>query len=346
MTRGDQAFLRRVLIALAIGAVALLLWQLAGLWLLVFASCLLAILFRAMAEPLSRLTRLPPRAALGVVVLGLLLLLGAASWMFGAQISAQFRLLGEVVPQAWQDLERRLGETMFGDALRESLSGLAPEASMVMAGVGTALSSIGNAIAGALLVFVGGIYLAAQPRLYRTGILKLIPAARRALAEQSLAETGRALRLWLLGQLLAMAIVGVVTSVGLALIGLPSALALGVLAGLSDFVPVVGPIVAAIPALLIAFSQGDDTALWTLALYVGVQQLEGNVLMPLIQQRVVSLPPALTMFAIFAAGALFGVAGVLLAAPLTVAAYVLVKRLYVREALDTPTPIPGESQRG
>jgi predicted PurR-regulated permease PerM len=344
MTRGDQAFLRRFLMALAIGVLVLLLWQLAGLWLLVFASCLLAILFLAMAEPLSRLTHLPPRAALGVVVLGLLLLFGAASWLFGAQMTAQFQVLGEAVPQAWQDLERRLGDTMFGDALRKTLSDLAPEASAVMAGVRTALASIGNAVAGALLVFVGGIYLAAQPRLYRTGVLKLIPTARRALAEQSLAETARALRLWLLGQLLAMAIVGVVTSIGLALIGLPSALALGVLAGLSDFVPVVGPIVAAIPALLIAFSQGNDVALWTLALYVGVQQLEGNVLMPLIQQRVVSLPPALTMFAIFAAGALFGVAGILLAAPLTVAGYVLVKRLYVREALDTATPIPGEAR--
>jgi predicted PurR-regulated permease PerM len=345
MSRGDQAFLRRFLMALAIGVLVLVLWRLADLWLLVFASCLLAILFRAMAEPLSRSGRLPPRAALAIVVIGLLLLAGAALWLFGAQIAAQVRLLSDALPQAWQDLERRLGDTMLGDAIRKALPEVAPEASAVMSGVGTALSLAGNAIAGALLVFVGGIYLAAQPRLYLEGILKLIPAARRALAEQSLAETGRALRLWLLGQLVAMAIVGAATSVGLALIGIPSSLALGVLAGLSDFVPVVGPIVAAIPALLIAFSQGDEAALWTLALYVGVQQIEGNILMPLIQQRVVSLPPALTLFAIVAAGTLFGVPGILLAAPLTVAAYVLVKRLYVREALDTATPIPGETPR-
>ena len=134
------------------------------------------------------------------------------------------------------------------------------------------------------------------------------------------------------------------TGLGLAWVGLPSALALGLLAGLLAFVPLVGPIVSAIPALLLALADGAATVGWTLAVFVGVQQIEGNVVMPFVQRRMVDLPPALLLFAIVAAGTLLGPLGALLAAPLTVVVFVLVKRLYVREALDTPTPLPGEER--
>jgi predicted PurR-regulated permease PerM len=284
----------------------------------------------------------PPRVALSLAVFGLVALIVGSTWLFGSEVTEQVRMLGDALPRALDALQRRFDELALGPQVRESVADAMPDPANVASGLGKALFSVGNAIAGTLLVFVGGIYLAAQPGLYRTGLIKLVPAARRALVAKSLEETGSALRLWLLGQLVAMVLIGVLTGVGLALIGVPSALALGLLAGLTEFVPVVGPFVAAVPALLIALSQGNDVALLTLALYVGVQQVEGNVVMPLVQQRVADLPPALLLFAVVAAGLLFGMLGVLLAAPLTVALYVLVKRLYVREALDTPTPIPGE----
>ena len=188
------------------------------------------------------------------------------------------------------------------------------------------------------------IYLAADPGLYQAGLLKLVPGPRRDLARVALGETARALRLWLLGQLVSMSVIGVLTGLGLAWVGLPSALALGLLAGLLAFVPLVGPIVSAIPALLLALADGAATVGWTLAVFVGVQQIEGNVVMPFVQRRMVDLPPALLLFAIVAAGTLLGPLGALLAAPLTVVVFVLVKRLYVREALDTPTPLPGEER--
>jgi len=131
--------------------------------------------------------------------------------------------------------------------------------------------------------------------------------------------------------------------------GLPSpaarareAFALGLIAGLLDFVPLIGPIVAAVPTLLLALSISPTTALWTGGLYLVVQQIEGNILSPLVQQRAVDLPPALLLFALLGFGSLFGAPGVILAAPLTVVVYVMVKRLYVREALGTPTNVPGE----
>jgi predicted PurR-regulated permease PerM len=238
----------------------------------------------------------------------------------------------------------RYGDTVVADQLRSRMADASPDGAALLAGVGAAVSTVTGVAGAVLLAFVGAIYLAADPGLYQAGLLKLVPGPRRDLARVALGETARALRLWLLGQLVSMSVIGVLTGLGLAWVGLPSALALGLLAGLLAFVPLVGPIVSAIPALLLALADGAATVGWTLAVFVGVQQIEGNVVMPFVQRRMVDLPPALLLFAIVAAGTLLGPLGALLAAPLTVVVFVLVKRLYVREALDTPTPLPGEER--
>src|SRR5690606_28843893 len=122
------------------------------------------------------------------------------------------------------------------------------------------------------------------------------PRGRRPLLRDALETCGRALRLWLLGQLSSMTMIGVLTALGLWLIGVPSALALGLLAALAAFVPYLGPILSALPALLIAFGQGTDALLLTAGLYIAVQQLESYVVTPLIQQRLATLPAAVTVF--------------------------------------------------
>ena len=159
-------------------------------------------------------------------------------------------------------------------------------------------------------------------------------------------ESERALRLWLKGQLIAMVVVGLLTGVGLWLLGMRSALALGLLAGLLEFIPFAGPLLAAVPAILLALAVGPDMALWVLLLYFAVQQFEGYVLTPLVQQYAVDLPGVILLFSLLGFGTLFGTLGVVLAAPLSVVTFVLVKRLYVIEALHTQTPIPGEKGGG
>lgn len=202
--------------------------------------------------------------------------------------------------------------------------------------------SLGSAVAGFVVILVGGAYLAFQPGLYRRGLLKLFPKTARQGAEATLLSSARALRLWLLGQLAAMAIVGLLTGIGAWLIGLPSAMALGLIAALLEFIPFVGPMLMAIPALLLALTVDTQTVIMTLVLYTAVQQLEGNVITPVVQRRAVSLPPALTLFALIAMGVVFGPLGVLFAAPLTVVAYVMVKEVYVRRTLGEHTSLPGE----
>lgn len=339
---GEHAFIRRTLIFLTLAALFFLTWYMRSLLLLIFGAVLVAVIFRAIADPIRRFTKAPDWLAVAIAVLLVVAVLGIASWMFGSEVRAQVRTLVDSLPEAWRSLEQRIGDMGFGERLRDMVNDAAPSGSNVLSSVSQFAMSFGGGVADTLIVLVGGIYLAAQPRLYRKGALKLIPPRRRELAGEAIEDSGRALRLWLKGQLISMVVVGLLVGIGLWLIGVPSALALGLLAGILEFIPLVGPIIAALPALLIALAVDPQTALWVLGLYFVVQQIEGNVLQPVVQQYAVDLPAVILLFSLLGFGTLFGALGIILAAPLTVVVYVLVKRLYVREALDTPTPIPGE----
>lgn len=336
-----RIFIERLVIAVIVVGIALLLWNLRDLFLLVFGAVLVSVILNIVAAPIRKRLRVPDWLALLAAVLIVVGILVAAFWIFGAQVGRQADALREMIPAAWRALEARLDLWGLGDALRDWTASLGAGGGVV-ANLGNIAVSVGNGIADTLLVVVGGIYLAAQPELYRVGMLKLVPARGRALAAQALAASGRALRLWLLGRIVSMAVVGLLTWLGLTILGVPSALALGLVAALLEFVPFIGPILAAVPAVLLAFAESPETAIWTALLFLAIQQFEGNVLEPLVQQRAVDLPPALLLFALVAGGLVFGIVGVILAAPLTVVLYVLVKRLYVQEALHTETPLPGE----
>ena len=138
-----------------------------------------------------------------------------------------------------------------------------------------------------------------------------------------------------------MTVVGVLTGIGTALIGLPSPVALGLFAGLAAFVPIVGPIVSVVPAVLLALDQGPEMILWAILVYFVVQQIESNLIYPFIQKRAVNLPPVLTLFGVLGLGTLFGPLGVMFASPLLVVGLVWVKLLYVRNTLGEEVSLPG-----
>src|SRR6185437_12528628 len=186
-------------------------------------------------------------------------------------------------------------------------------------------SSLASALGGAVVVLVLGLYLAADPALYDRGILKLVPKRAEQRTGEVLAHTAGQLRYWLLGKSSLMAFVGISTSIGLWFLHMPLILSLAVLAALLDFIPNVGPIISAIPALLIAFTQGPKTALEVAGLYMAVQIIESYLLAPLVFKRVVSLPPSVTLLSQVFVGSLFGLLGLILATPLSVAGLTMIK---------------------
>jgi predicted PurR-regulated permease PerM len=344
--RHERSFVRRVLIVIALFALAFLLWQLRSVLLMLFGAVVVGSILRAIADPIARWTRLPNGIAVAIAALLIAGLIIGLAWAMGAQMSSQFATLTQTLPAAWEKLQTWVNNLGFGEPLRNWREAISSGGgSGIVSQVSGFMVSFTSALADILIVVFGGIFLAAQPQFYRTGAIKLIPAARRGLVSEAMDESETALGMWLKGQLIAMIVVGAMTWAGLWLIGVPSALVLGLLAGLLEFIPFAGPIIAAIPGVLLALAQSSDLALWTIGVYFIVQQSEAYLIQPLIQQYAVDLPAVVLLFSLLAFGMLFGTLGIVLAAPLAVVTYVLVKRLYVVETLDTATPIPGEDSQ-
>lgn len=346
-----SAFIQQVLIVVGVVALTYLAWQIRNAFLLAFAGVLVAAILFAAAEPIERWIGLPHRWALLVAGLLILALLVGFVVLIGAQVSSQASNLLNQFPQAIDNLERRLGISLPSpEALKQDLqqrseqraSSRLPLSGQLLAYIAAWGATALEVATSLILVVIAGVFFSAQPETYRRGLVKLFPKSQQDRADETLAVCGRSLRLWLIAQFIAMAIVGVLVGIGTWLIGLPGPLALGFFAGLTEFVPVLGPIIGAVPALIFAATEGFTTLLWTVLLFVAVQQLESNVITPLLERRVVSVPPALFLISVLAFGLLFGVLGLLLAAPLTVVTFVAVKKLYVRETLGEATAVPGE----
>jgi len=340
----DITFVRRLIITIALIGLAALAWYLRALFLLAFGAVVVATVLKAIADPIEHRAHAPGWLALTAAILLIIAAAAGFSWFFGGAISAQIGGLIERLPQAWDSFENRLRETALGERVLAWVAEASPTGTGLLSRATRIVTTVGSGLAELLVVIIGGMYLAANSALYRRGVLKLLPARRRDAVGEAIDISGHALLLWLKGQLISMVVIGVCVGIGLWIIGVPSAFALGLLAGLLEFVPLIGPIVAAIPAVLLALTVGTDTALWTLLLFLIVEQAEGNVLQPMVQRYAVELPPALFLFALLAFSVMFGITGIIFAAPLTVVLYVLVKRLYVQDALKTPTDIPGEEK--
>jgi predicted PurR-regulated permease PerM len=209
-------------------------------------------------------------------------------------------------------------------------------------------------VLGNIAVVLGvGLFFALNPRLYSQGLVKLIPPAHRPRATDILAQLGTQLEWWFVGQLCSMASIAVLTYIGLTILGIPMAVTLAILAGLMNFIPNFGPLIAAAPAVLIAFAPtGDQTMLnparagWVILVYVIIQLLEGWVITPYFQKRAVELPPALIIVAQVVFALLLGPIGLILATPILVATLVLVRMVYIEEVLgDRPGKQGGAAAR-
>jgi predicted PurR-regulated permease PerM len=342
--KSDEAgFVRRILIIVAIVAAVLLLWQLRQVVVLLFGAVMVATIFRAISDLLEKHLHLPERLAVLLSVLLIVGIIAGLVWSIGSQVSAQGQSLVDTLPRAAQMIDDKLATMGLGHPLDGWMHNM-HSGNLIGSDLKGVVSSVTLSAASFLIVFFGGVFLAAEPRLYGIGLIKLIPPARRHLVAEAMGESDRALRLWLKGQLWAMTLIFLMTWFGLWLLGVPSALVLALISGVLEFIPYAGAITSSIPAIMVALVQSPELALWVVGLYVVVHHVEAYLIQPLIQQFAVEIPAVITLFALLAFGLLFGVLGILLAAPLAVVSYVLVKRLYVIEALDTPTPIPGEKK--
>lgn len=315
----------------SIAGVALL-WYLFDVLLLIFAGILLAVALRAPTDWLAARTGLSPPWALAVVLVLITGTLAAAGWLLGAAVRDQWQAITDQAPQMLERVQERLDsygwarDRIDNDAI---LSG--DEGAFLGRGLRVVTATFG-ALANVGLVLFMAVLFAAQPQLYVGGTLRLVPKHKRTRAAEVMHRVGDTLGRWLLGQLCLMLFVGITSAIGLSLLGVNSALALGMLAGLLTFVPFLGPLIAAIVAILVSLADGVLTAAWVALLYIGIQVAEG-MLEPLVQQRAVYLPPVLLLVSQLALGVLVGFVGIVLATPLAAALMVMVQMLYVEDVL-------------
>jgi predicted PurR-regulated permease PerM len=195
------------------------------------------------------------------------------------------------------------------------------------------LSSTLAVLAGLAIILFVAIYVAADTQLYHRGLMHLFPHRSRPIAGEVLSEIATQLRRWLTTQLIAMVVIGVVSTVVLLILDVKAAFALGLLAGLLEFIPTVGPILSAVPAIAMGFLDSPEKALYVTIAYIAIQQLEGHILIPLLMKGGMDLPPVLTILAQALMALLFGFLGLMVAVPMLATVMVPVKMLYVERVV-------------
>ena len=297
--------------------------------LLAFTGMLLAVFLDGLSVYLSRSLRFPRTIAFAVVVTVFLALLFSAGLRFGPLFVEGINQLADTVGRHSEDLLEQLREREWGRAL---LSTGSQGGSIVTSAFSTVAGFFGTALwaasAGLIILFTG-IYLAAEPTVYIRALEALFPDRHQDELRSLLGRLGSILHWWLIGRLSSMAVVGLLTWLGLVLLGIPLALTLALLAALLSFIPNIGPVLSAVPAVLVGLEQSPTTAVYVVVLYVAVQTVESYFITPLIQRRAVRLPPALVITAQILMALAYGTLGLLVATPLTVVVVVLIKTIYL-----------------
>jgi predicted PurR-regulated permease PerM len=331
---------KRTAIFVAVVLVPVLVWLLFSVILIAMGAILIAVVLTLGAEPLIRWLKFPRAVALVISGLIIISIVGAAGFLFGTRAAAQLQQVLQLANDAVDSIRASLQGSDFGKLILSHVEGGNFSLTNLVAGVFSVSLSFLTAL---VIAIFGGIYLAAQVGLYRDGLIQLLPHRLRANGAETLEDISNALRLWVLGQMIGMVLIGLLSTLATWLIGLPSPFALGLIAGLLEFIPYMGPILGAIPAVLVAATKGFDTVLWTIAAYTLIQQAEGHLIAPLISREMVYIPPLVLILGILAIITLFGLQAVIFAAPIAVILFVAVKKLYVRDSLGDATSIPGET---
>lgn len=331
---GNGKVVRIAFLVLFCCAVTLLfVWQF-SFFLLVFASILLAVGFHFVSSWITKKTGMKYGLSLVITLVTMLALFGLFGVLAGPSLNKQLEEISETLPQSVEQLKSKLGAHPIGKKILNQVPDnpekkVAENKEMVAAAanyLGSFLGMLGNA----LIVLIAAIFFASSPGIYYRGLLRLIPPTRRPEAKSLIHKLYETLATWLGAKLVSMAVVGVATGVGLALLGVPLALILAFIAAALTFIPYIGPYLALVPAVLVGLLDSPQTALYITILYFGIQMVESYFITPLIEKKMVELPPGLAIFWQVLLGITVGGLGLLLASPILACMMVVVEETYIK----------------
>ncbi|MBC7795956.1 MAG: AI-2E family transporter [Pyrinomonadaceae bacterium] len=352
--RGKRIFTQRTLavcgIVTAIVLGVLLVVYAVDALLLAFAAILLAVFLRSLTVFVKKYTKLSDGFSLALVLAALAVISGFSIYSLAGNVAEQVRQLQNELPNSIANLRGQLEQFGWGRAIIEQIpptSELYENIKNVnwMSGAGGFFSTTAGVFTKLFIFLVLGLFLAVEPQTYTNGFLYLVPKSRRARASETIEALGQTLQWWLIGKFGSMLAIGVLTWIGLSILGIPLALTLGILTALLTFIPNIGPVVSVFPAALLALTQDPIKAVYVVGLYVLVQIIESNLITPYIERQTVALPPALTISMQLILSVFVGGLGLILATPLVAAGLVLVQMLYVEDILGDDIKTPDDETR-
>lgn len=328
---------------LMLSAFALLFFH-ANFFLLVFAGIFFAVVLNFASSRIASKTPLNYGLALLFVLLFITLILFLIIILIGPSMEQQVQEMSNTLPHSLQNLREKITQTSVGKTLFEELptdlNALLDDRGEVVSRIVGSFSTTVGAIANFFIIIVTGIFLAANPGIYTKGFIKLFPVDFRPRLREVMNKTQYSLSLWMMAKLISMLVVGVFTAIGLEFLGMPMPYALALIAALFSFIPNIGPYLALAPAVLIALMQGGNMFIYVLILYFGIQIVESYLITPLIEKKMVHLPPALTLFWLVLLGIVTGILGLILATPILAALIVIIGELYVKDHLEANNEEP------
>ncbi len=303
-----------------------------GILLLVLAGILMAIFFHGCAYWLQKWTHLPSKIAVLASVLINFIILGLFFWFVGARLQEQVSELSDTLPSTIENAKAWLKQYPAGQKVINYMND-SGDSGKAVATIQTFFSSSFGILSDAYIVLLLGLFFTASPNSYKNGVIKLLPLKAKSAGKKLLDDIHKVLKDWIKGQIFGFFFIAILTGIGLWIVGMPLILTLALVAGLMNFIPNFGPIIALVPALLLALTKDTTTALIIICLYTGIQIVQSAVMDPLIQKKMTNLPPALVIFAQVAMGILGGFWGVLLATPMTAILATIIKNLYTDRQL-------------
>lgn len=325
-------FKKKVVFVTILIIVLLVLKETFSVLLMILAASIIALYFYGLADLLQRKIKTSHKWSMFLSFVITFLILFILAWVIGAKIQEQVSNIREQLPQMVEDARSRLSQYSWGQSIINQISDANSEKYMNI--IQRFFNSTFGILGDLYLIFFLTLFFLTDPYVYRTGIIALVAIDKKQKAYYLLDELANHLKGWFKGRLISMLFVGVATGIGLQIIGAPMVLALAVSAGLLDFIPNFGPVIALIPAVLVGMTVDMQTTWMIVALYLGVQLMEGMVVNPTVQRKLVKIPPALIITGQIVIGSVTGYLGVILATPVVLIIMVLVKELYIKDTLE------------
>ncbi len=301
-----------------------------SVFLLVLAGSLISLFFHGLAQLIQRKIHLSSRMSLLMSVILTFVIISLLFWFMGARIQEQVAELTQTLPLTINNAKEKLATTPLGQKILQK-TGSDEVSNKAYKFISSFFNSTFGVFGDVYVVLFLGIFFTFSPKTYINGFIGLIPSTAKPRAKSTIDRLGFTLTKWLKGQIFAMSIIFTLTGIGLTILGVPMAIALALIAGLLNFIPNFGPLIAMVPAILIALTQSVNKAIIVAALYIFVQILESNIITPSIQKKLINIPPALTILAQLFMGILTGGWGLVLATPLVAIVMVVVQETYVKK---------------